>query len=103
MRQKKRKNILRTIRNSLNILLQGMDEYNEQRVWEILVDTANEHSAQFFYLAPKYPHGISFEARSMHIHVCFNGKVDLGEDDNFLDVNDVIQRMKRRKTNGEAN
>ena len=34
---------------------QGMDEHNEKRVWELLVESAESHSAQFFYLALSLP------------------------------------------------
>ena len=47
---------------------QGMDEQNERRVWELLVETADNHSAQFFYLAPKFPEQLEFDDK-MHIHV----------------------------------
>ena len=73
---------------------QGMDERNEKAVWEILVDSANDHSAQFFYLAPKYPHGLQFE-KNMHIHVCFNGNMDIrNESDNFIDVDAYIKKKQ---------
>ena len=34
---------------------QGMDVVNERRVWELLLRTAENYSAQYFYLAPKFP------------------------------------------------
>ena len=74
---------------------QGMDEKNEKRVWEILVDSANEHSAQFFYLAPKYPHDLDFE-RSMHIHMCFNGDVELRSKKKYINVDEVIQLLQNK-------
>ena len=40
---------------------QGMDEHNEKRVWELLVESAESHSAQFFYLAPKFPQHLKFD------------------------------------------
>ena len=32
---------------------QGMDDSNERQVWRLLAKTADSHSAQFLYLAPK--------------------------------------------------
>ena len=75
---------------------QGMDARNEKCVWEILVDTANEHSAQFFYLAPKYPQGLQFE-KNMHIHVCFNGGMDKDmetDGENLMDVEAFIKNLQ---------
>ena len=75
---------------------QGMDEINEKRVWTILVDTANEHSAQFFYLAPKYPQGLQFE-KNMHIHVCFNGGMENEEEgDSLIDVDAFIKELRSK-------
>ena len=75
---------------------QGMDEINEKRVWGILVDTANEHSAQFFYLAPKYPQGLQFE-KNMHIHVCFNGGMEHeDEGDSLIDVDAFIKELRSK-------
>jgi len=75
---------------------QGMDERNEKRVWEILVDTANEHSAQFFYLAPKYPQGLQFE-KNMHIHVCFNGGMEVADEgDSLIDVDAFIKELRSK-------
>ena len=75
---------------------QGMDETNEKRVWQILVDTAIEHSAQFFYLAPKYPQGLQFE-KNMHIHVCFNGGMEHeDEGDSLIDVDAFIKELRSK-------
>ena len=75
---------------------QGMDETNEKRVWEILVDTANQHSAQFFYLAPKYPQGLQFE-KNMHIHVCFNGGMECDDEgDSLIDVDAFIKELRSK-------
>ena len=52
---------------------QGMDEHNEKRVWELLVESAESHSAQFFYLAPKFPQHLKFD-KNMHIHFPYKVK-----------------------------
>ena len=81
---------------------QGMDENNEKRVWDLLIETADQHAAQFFYLAPKFPTGLEFE-RNIKVHLCFNGDVNLSatETATYLDIDNVVERMqsaKKRKT-----
>ena len=73
---------------------QGMDEHNEKRVWELLVDTADHHAAQFFYLAPKFPTGLEFE-KNIKVHLCFNGDV---ETETHLDIDDVVACMQKKRT-----
>ena len=73
-----------------------MDEQNEKRVWEILVDSAETHSAQFLYLAPKFPQTLKFD-ENMHIHTCFNGQFDLRKANNRILIDDVIEKIKRRR------
>ena len=74
----------------------GMDEQNEKRVWELLVGSAEQHSAQFLYLAPKFPQTLKFD-ENMHIHTCFNGQFDLRRANNRILIDDVIQKLKRRR------
>ncbi len=38
----------------------GMDETNERRVWDMLLDVCKKHSAQYFYMAPKFPYDLPF-------------------------------------------
>merc|ERR1712018_1071400 len=68
---------------------QGMDEHNEKRVWELLVESAESHSAQFFYLAPKFPQHLKFD-KNMHIHFPYNGQFDLKSVGNKIGVDNVI-------------
>lgn len=74
---------------------QGMDERNEKLVWQLLVDTAQKHSAQFFYLAPKFPRQLTFDD-NMHIHVCFNGSMRRRDRERILDVDDVVETLRRK-------
>lgn len=74
---------------------QGMDETNEKRVWNLLVEQANQHSSQFFYLAPKYPASLEFEGK-MHIHICCNGKVSSDRNKN-INVAEILKEAKRRQ------
>ena len=82
---------------------QGMDERNEKSVWELLVETANQHSSQFFYLAPKYPADLDFD-KNIKVHICFNGYVNT-ETQAYIDIDDVITQMesaKKRKVSTTA-
>ena len=73
---------------------QGMDERNEKSVWELLVETANQHSAQFFYLAPKYPADLDLD-KNIKVHICFNGNVNT--ETPYIDIDDVITHMESAK------
>ena len=82
---------------------QGMDERNEKSVWELLVETANQHSAQFFYLAPKYPADLDLD-KNIKVHICFNGNVNT--ETPYIDIDDVITHMesaKKRKVSTAGN
>ena len=49
-----------------------MDDLNERRVFDLIVETASNNSSQYFLLSPKLLSGLRFSDR-MHIHVIFNG------------------------------
>ena len=51
---------------------QGMDVVNERRVWELLLRTAENYSAQYFYLAPKFPRQLKFDG-TMRVLACMSG------------------------------
>jgi len=51
---------------------QGMDDTNERRVFDLIVETASHNLSQYFLLSPKLLSGLKFTDR-MHIHVIFNG------------------------------
>ena len=38
-----------------------MDENNERNVWSMLLDVCKDHSAQYFYMAPKFPYNLPFD------------------------------------------
>ena len=40
---------------------QGMDEKNERAVWSQLLEVCKKHSAQYFYMAPKFPYSLPFD------------------------------------------
>ena len=85
-----------------SIFALGMDEQNEEQVWKLLVETAENHSAQFLYMAPKYPSSLKFD-KNMHIHTCFNGQFDLNEVNNRIQVDDIIEKLKLYPTLGRQN
>ena len=51
---------------------QGMDAVNERKVWELLLRTAQNYSAQYFYLAPKFPRQLKFNGE-MRVLACMSG------------------------------
>lgn len=52
---------------------QGMDKENERKVFELLVQTADESSSQYFLVSPKLLSNLPYSEK-MKIHVVFNGK-----------------------------
>ena len=49
-----------------------MDAVNERKVWELLLNTATNYSAQYFYLAPKFPRQLEFN-EEMQVLCCMSG------------------------------
>ena len=81
-----------------------MDESNERQVWRLLAKTADERSAQFLYLAPKFPKNLEFDD-SMLCHICYNGEIHKRDFD-MPDLDKIIEakvkqnnKSKRRKIN----
>ena len=37
-----------------------MDEKNERAIWAMLLSVCEEHKAQYFYMAPKFPYSLPF-------------------------------------------
>lgn len=52
---------------------QGMDKTNERRVFELLVQTADSSSSQYFLVSPKLLPDLSYTDK-MRIHIIFNGR-----------------------------
>lgn len=52
---------------------QGMDKENERKVFELLVQTADSSSSQYFLVSPKLLNNLPYSEK-MKIHVVFNGK-----------------------------
>ena len=44
----------------MKLFLTGMDETNERLVWDLLLHTATNYSAQYLYLAPKFPRKLRY-------------------------------------------
>ncbi|XP_053202380.1 structural maintenance of chromosomes protein 5-like [Panonychus citri] len=51
---------------------QGMDDTNERRVFDLIVETASTNSSQYFLFSPKLLQKLTYTNR-MHIHIIFNG------------------------------
>lgn len=49
-----------------------MDDKNERKVFDLIVETASSNSSQYFLFSPKLLQGLHFTAR-MHIHIILNG------------------------------
>ena len=45
---------------SHTLYLIGMDEKNERAIWAMLLSVCEEHKAQYFYMAPKFPYSLPF-------------------------------------------
>lgn len=52
---------------------QGMDKDNERKVFELLVQTADSSSSQYFLVSPKLLSNLPYSEK-MKIHIVFNGK-----------------------------
>ena len=49
---------------------QGLDERNERRVWDMILNAATEgKGSQYFYLAPKMPYSLQYKPGTV-VHVC---------------------------------
>ena len=81
---------------------QGLDETNERAVWEMLLATATEYSAQYFYLAPKFPRQLEF-TDDMTVTTCNSGLkasgglLDKGKDKEGMSLADVLKRVKQEE------
>ncbi|RWS16736.1 structural maintenance of chromosomes protein 5-like protein [Dinothrombium tinctorium] len=51
---------------------QGMDNKNERKVFDLIVETASKNSSQYFLFSPKLLSGLSYTEK-MHIHIVLNG------------------------------
>jgi len=53
---------------------QGMDEKNERAIWAQLLKVCQQHKAQYFYMAPKFPYSLPF-SHQVCMLICNNGSV----------------------------
>ena len=53
---------------------QGMDSVNESKIWDLLAKTAEGFSAQYFYIAPKFPNNLKL-TQNTAVVFCFNGNI----------------------------
>ena len=66
-----------------------MDEKNERAIWAMLLKVCEEHKAQYFYMAPKFPYSLPFNRHvSAYVNIRIYGwrKVHI-----FLGNNDGVQ------------
>ena len=71
-----------------------MDEPNERKVWRLLLQTATNFSAQYFYLAPKFPRHLPFNDK-MTVVMCVNGSASKRRA--RWDTQAYIRRIRRQK------
>lgn len=80
---------------------QGMDERNEREVWRLLVATAEDYSAQYFYMAPKFPRKLEFSSRQS-VLFCFSGRAwrRRGEEhrSRAVDFDDRVARARKSRS-----
>ncbi len=69
-----------------------MDERNERRIWKQLLETSEKYSAQYFYLAPKFPRHLEFTDK-VTVILCQNGAV--GKRKSNLDLDQVIKGLEK--------
>ncbi len=73
---------------------QGMDEANERKVWKLLLETAANYSAQYFYLAPKFPHQLDFDG-NMRVHFCLSGTLKKRQTQSHTTTESYVRRARR--------
>merc|ERR1712079_569960 len=74
---------------------QGMDEKNERAVWDQLLKVCEQHEAQYFYMAPKFPYSLPFNDQVTML-ICNNGNVKKTGHKSFRTKHFVDQVKKRR-------
>ena len=62
-----------------------MDEKNERAIWAMLLGVCEEHKAQYFYMAPKFPYSLPF---NKHVSTYF--KTSIWIENNPFDAGDNV-------------
>jgi len=75
---------------------QGMDERNERAIWAQLLKVCQEHQAQYFYMAPKFPYSLPFNEQVTML-ICNNGYVSKTDHKEFKTKRFVEAVKKRRR------
>ncbi len=70
-----------------------MDDKNERMMWRQLMETAAKYSAQYFYLAPKFPRQLDFND-DVTVILCQNGAASKRRAE--LDIDAAIDQAKKR-------
>jgi len=74
---------------------QGMDERNERAIWAMLLNVCEEHKAQYFYMAPKFPYSLPFD-RQVTMLICNNGNVVKDTDSQF-NTQEFVKKAKQHR------
>ena len=72
-----------------------MDERNERAIWAMLLNVCEEHKAQYFYMAPKFPYSLPFD-RQVTMLICNNGNVVKDTDSQF-NTQEFVKKAKQHR------
>ncbi|RZF32980.1 hypothetical protein LSTR_LSTR008693 [Laodelphax striatellus] len=85
----------------LDEINQGMDEQNERRVFNTLVETVKKNTtSQYFLLTPKLLNGLEYTDQ-VKVHVIFNGKGAV-TDQAWRRVNRLFERMANKRRHEDS-
>ena len=72
-----------------------MDERNERAIWAMLLKVCEEHKAQYFYMAPKFPYSLPFD-RQVTMLICNNGNV-VKKNDSQYNTQEFVKKAKQHR------
>merc|ERR1712059_170214 len=75
---------------------QGMDDKNERAIWAQLLKVCEQHKAQYFYMAPKFPYSLPFN-QQVSMLICNNGNVGKSNHKKFRTGQFVVAARKGKK------
>jgi len=76
---------------------QGMDEKNERAIWAQLLKVCEQHKAQYFYMAPKFPYSLPF-SHQVCMLICNNGNVAGKKNHAKFNTADFLKRIQKLRS-----
>ncbi len=73
----------------------GMDDTNERKVWELLLSTTFHHTAQYFYIAPRFPLNLPF-SEDITVTFCYNGAIESNKGGREM-VHGLVKKLAKEK------